>query len=90
MMAPLATCWVVVVEVAGEDPAETTLQAFGPFSGSDARERAGTFCAERCREEGVYSAAVLPMRRPLPPVDLTDDPPNPPPGWDHETLRYTE
>ena len=64
MMAPLATSWVVVVEVDGEDPAETTLEAFGPFAGDDARERATAYAESRWRGEGAHSVAILPMQRP--------------------------
>ena len=64
MIRPLATSWVVVLEVESEDPAQTTLVAFGPFAGDRARERAQAFCNGRTRED-VYSASVLPMQSPI-------------------------
>lgn len=62
MIGVLAGSWVVVVETDSEDPAETTLEAHGPFMGQHGREDAQRFAGAQEARADVYSVAVLPLR----------------------------
>lgn len=64
MIGVLSGSWVVVVETDSEEPAETTLEAHGPFAGTDGRDNAHRFARVQELREDVYSVAVLPMVSP--------------------------